>query len=394
MNVPIPEEWMDTNEFVRHIREELHQIPELGLNLPMTRAYICKELDKLNIPYKLNEKDSGLVATICGNKEGKVLAFRSDMDALPMGEETGLPFSSQHPGIMHSCGHDAHAAMLLGTARILKAHEAEIPGTVKLIFQSAEETAKGAKAMIEAGALHDPEVDAIYGLHIASIPNANLPTGTLLVTPGCAMVSYDRFILDIKGLGCHGAIPEKGIDPIVIGSNIVLALQEIIARETGATIPAVVTIGSFVGGDTFNIIPDSAHIEGTIRAVEEADRQRIVKRIEEISTSIAAAYRGTCTMTMDWGAPPVVNDEKMVEIAREAGKEVLGEENVATKAALNMGGEDFAYYLLEKPGAYMFVVTNSEYPQHNPHYEFERGLLWRGPAIFSTITKKYFGIDW
>lgn len=394
MSVTVPENWMDTNEFVRRIREDLHQIPELGLDLPMTRAYICQELDKLCIPYQLNENDSGLVATISGSKEGKVLAFRGDMDALPMEEETGLPFRSHHPGVMHSCGHDAHAAMLLGTARILKEHEAEIPGTVKLIFQSGEEIAKGAKAMIASGALHNPEVDAIFGLHIASIPNVPYPTGTLLVTPGCAMVSYDRFILDIQGRGCHGAIPEKGIDPIVIGSHIVLALQEIIAREICATTPAVVTIGSFTAGDTFNIIPETAHIEGTIRAVEEEERQQIVKRIEDISTQIAAAYRGTCTMTMDWGAPPVVNDEAMTMLATEAAKDVLGTEHVANKAALNMGGEDFAYYLLEKPGAYMFIVTGSEYPQHNPRYEFERGLLWRGPAVFASITQRYFGIRW
>lgn len=394
MSVRIPEHWMETNEFVRRIREDLHQIPELGLELPMTRAYICNELDQLGIPYQLNENDSGLVATICGSKEGKVLAFRSDMDGLPMEEETGLPFRSHHPGVMHSCGHDAHAAMLLGTARILKAHEAEIPGTVKLIFQSGEEIAKGAKAMIASGALHHPEVDAIFGLHIASIPNAPYPSGTLLVTPGCAMVSYDRFILEIKGRGCHGAIPEKGIDPIVIGSNIVLALQEIISREIGATTPAVVTIGSFVAGDTFNIIPETAHIEGTIRAVKEEERQQIVKRIEEISTQIAAAYRGSCTLTMDWGAPPVVNDEEMTQLVTEAAREALGQENVANRAALNMGGEDFAYYLLEKPGAYMFIVTESEYPQHNPRYEFERGLLWRGPAVFTAITQKYFGIHW
>lgn len=380
----------DVFQYVLNLRRELHQIPEIGLELPKTREYICNELEKLNIPYTLNKNDSGIVGIIEGSKEGKVIALRADMDALSMEEETGLPFRSEHPGKMHSCGHDGHSAMLLGTAKVLMEYKDQIPGTVKLLFQSAEEISKGAKAMIDEGALHEPEVDAIFGLHIASIPNAAYPTGTLLVTPGCAMVSMDRFILNIQGVGGHGAIPEKGVDPILIGSNIVVALQTIIARETGATTPAVVTIGKFIGGDTFNIIPDRAQLEGTIRAVEEEDRQRIVKRIEEISTGIAKSFRGSCTMEMDWGAPPVVNDVEMTELVTRAAKKALGDSEVANKAKLNMGGEDFAYYLLEKPGAYMFLVTNSEYPQHNPKYEFEENLLWRGPAVFVSIVSEFF----
>lgn len=377
-------------DYVKEIREQLHQIPEVGLELPETRKFVCDELDRLNIPYVLNSQDSGIVATIQGSSAGKVIALRADMDALSMTEETGLPYSSKHSGAMHSCGHDAHTAMLLGTSRILLDNVEHIHGTVKLIFQTGEEIAKGAKIMIEEGALESPEVDAIFGLHIASIPNVDYPSGTLVLTPGCAMVSYDRFIIEVEGVGCHGAIPEKGVDPIVIGSNIVLALEEIIAREMPAQTPAVVTIGKFIAGDTFNVIPNTALLEGTIRAVKEETRQLIVRRIEEISQSIARAYRGKVDVRIDWGAPPVINDHEMIALAQKAGIKALGEDWVVVDPdLLNMGGEDFAYYLQKKPGAYMFIVTNSEFPQHNPKYNFEEELLWRGPAVFSAIVEEF-----
>lgn len=379
------------------LRRRFHQIPELGEDLPETQALLCAELDKMGIPYKKNTLDSGVVALIEGGKPGKVVALRADMDGLPITEATGLPFASRHEGRMHACGHDTHVTMLLGAAKVLNENKADLKGTVKLIFQTAEETCTGSQIMLKEGVMENPHVDAVFGMHIGTIIDPSIAAGTVIVTPGCCMASYDHFVLRVTGKGCHGSTPEKGVDPIVVASNIVLALEEIVAREVPSTKAAVVTIGRIHGGIAYNAIPGEVEIEGTTRALEEEVRQYLGKRIGEIAAGIAKSYRAECAYEMIWGAPPVVNDDEMAKLAAGAAAKVLGESGVITSVpAPNMGGEDFAFYLRERPGAFMFLSSanrekHTDAPHHNPHFDVDEDVFWKGSAVFVSIVEDYLG---
>ena len=377
------------------MRRELHKIPELGCDLPKTKAFVLKELDNLGIPYVCSERDSSIVATIEGTGEGKTIAFRADMDALPIIEANHVDYISQHPGAMHGCGHDAHTAMLLATARVLKENTDKFCGRVKLFFQTAEEIARGAEIIISDGALKD--VDGIFGLHIGSIMGKEIPSGKAVIVPGCVMASYDKFIINIEGKGCHGSTPEKGIDPINIASHVVINLQAIIARELAATKPAVLTFGKISAGDVYNVIPNNAVLEGTIRALDEEVRQFIAKRIELIAKDTAKTFGGDCQVEIIWGAPPVVNHRDMAKIAADAAIRAIGKDMVITEIqAPNMGGEDFACYLQQVPGAFFFLSSADEkkgtdVPHHNPKFNIDEDILYKGPAIFVSIVEKILG---
>lgn len=380
------------NELVK-MRRELHQIPEFGKILPETQKYVLNVLDNLGIPYKCSNVDSSIIAEIKGGQPGKTVALRADMDALKIQEENDVDYKSRHEGLMHACGHDTHITMLLGAAKILNEHKAELKGTVRLLFQTAEELAKGAEIMIADGAMDG--VDAVFGQHIGTIINKEFPTGNIIITPGCCMASFDRFAVTIKGHGCHGSTPEKGVDPINIASHIVISLEEIIAREVSATKPSVVTVCSIHGGNAYNALPNEVVIEGTFRALEEPVRQYLAKRIEEISKHVAAVFRADADVEIDWGAPPVINDEAMTALVVEAAKEVVGEENVISKlSAPNMGGEDFAYYLEKVPGAFFFLSSSNpgkhtDVAHHNPRFNVDEDVLYRGSAMFVKIVEEY-----
>lgn len=389
------EKCKELQDYIVGIRRDLHQIPEVGTDLPKTQAMIAAELDKLGIAYRKNKGDSGIIGTIEGGKPGKTILLRADIDALPITEQTGLPFASKHQGCMHACGHDTHAAMLLGALRILNEHKDELSGNVKFVFQTGEEISKGARIAIQEGVMDG--VDAVFGIHIGSILGPDVPAGTLIAVPGCCMASFDRFILKVHGIGCHGSTPEKGVDPITIASNIVLSLQEVIAREIAAPKAAVLTIGKIAGGFAYNVIPDEVLIEGTIRSFEDPIRQHLAKRIGEIAQGIASTFRGSCDYEMDWGAPPVVNDEAMAELAGVAAKKALGAEHVLTaQPAPNMGGEDFAYYLEKAPGAFMFLSSanhekRTDVPHHNPKFDVDESVLHMGSAVFVSIVEDFLG---
>mgnify|MGYP001352890722 CR=1 FL=1 len=387
------EKCKDLQSYIVSLRRELHQIPELGLCLPETQARIAAELDKLGISYVKNKEDSGIIGQIRGGQPGKTILLRADIDGLPIKEETGVPFASKHEGCMHACGHDNHAAMLLGALRVLQENRQEIRGTVKFVFQTAEEISKGSQVAIREGVLDG--VDAVFGMHIGSILDPNIPAGTLVCIPGCCMASFDRFELHIRGTGCHGSTPEKGVDPITIASNTVLSLQEVIAREIAAPKPAVLTIGKINGGFAYNVIPNEVVIEGTFRAFEEPIRQHLAKRIEEISKGVAATFRGSCDCTIDWGAPPVINDAAMAALAARAAVKALGEKNVlTTQPAPNMAGEDFAYYLEKVPGAFMFLSSSNhakhtDVPHHNPKFNVDEDVLYMGSSVFVSTVEEY-----
>ena len=375
------------------MRRELHQIPEVGDVLPKTREYVEEKLKEYDIPFTENSHDSGLIAVIKGGRPGKTVALRADMDALPIAEENEVDYKSRHEGAMHACGHDTHMAMLLGAAKVLNEHKDELCGNVKLFFQTNEEGSRGAERMVNDGCMDD--VDAVFGTHIGCILSRDIPSGTVVAVPGCCMASFDKFVIKVKGIGCHGSTPEKGVDPINIAAHIVINLQEVLAREIAAVKPAVLTIGKFNAGVAYNVIPSEVVIEGTIRALEEDVRQELAKRIGEISKATAETFRGSVEYEMIWGAPPVVNDEAMAKLAADCARDVLGADMVVDHiAAPNMGGEDFAYYLMKKPGAFMFLSSadpkkHTDVPHHNPRFNVDEDVLWEGSAVFVRIAERF-----
>lgn len=388
--------WKDCNKIQEDLvamRRDLHRIPELGINLPKTRDYVTAKLDELGISYKLSDKDSGVIATINAGKPGKVIALRADMDALPILEATGLPFSSEHEGCMHACGHDAHMTMLLGAAKVLNEHKDELNGEIRLLFQTGEEVSKGAPIIIENGGIEG--ADAVFGTHIGSIIDRTIPAGKFIICPGPVMASFDRFIIKVKGVGCHGSTPEKGIDPVNVAAHIVIGLQAINAREFNANVPVVVTIGQIHGGAAYNAIPSEVVLEGTTRAFDAGVREKIAERIGEIAKYTAKGFGAEAEFEMDWGAPPVINDKGMAEFAAEAVGEVVGAENIIThRDAPNMAGEDFAYYLQKVPGAFMFLSSatpekGTDIAHHNPKFDVDEDVLWMGSAGFVNITEKF-----
>lgn len=367
-------------DYIIGIRRSLHKIPEVGIHLPNTQKYVMDRLDELNIEYKKGVKDSSLIALIKGTNNTKTVGLRADMDALAIKEETGLSFSSENDN-MHSCGHDAHTAILLGAAKILSENKDKINGNIKLLFQTGEETCEGAKILIEEGALENPKVDYILGTHVGGlIVEKRGLNGVFQIQEGPLMASYDKIILKVRGLGCHGAFPHTGVDPLIITSNIVLALQSISSREISASESVVISFCSVHGGTAYNIIPDEIVIEGTIRALSVQNRQKLVDRIGEISSNVAKAFRGSCDMEVVWGAPPVVNNEKVAKIVRGIAEEAFGKDSVIQeKLSPMMGGEDIALLLQEVPGTFFFFATEKSEdsaPHHNSKFDVQEEKLY------------------
>ena len=284
--------------------------------------------------------------------------------------------------------------MLLGAAKILSEHKDQIPGTVRLLFQTDEEGSRGAQRLCAEGAMDG--VDAVFGTHIGTIISKDIKAGTVISVPGCCMASFDKFVIKVKGIGCHGSTPEKGVDPVNIAAHIIINLQEIIAREIPAVKPSVLTIGHVKAGFAYNVIPSEVLIEGTIRALEEDVRQELAKRIGEIAEATAKAFRGEAEYEMIWGAPPVINDAGMAKLAADCARDVVGDDMVIDHLdAPNMGGEDFAYYLEKAPGAFMFLSSSNpekhtDVPHHNPLFNVDEDVFWIGSAIFVRIVEKFF----
>lgn len=414
MSLTEPEIWSDAwaadqtekmLPMLTQIRRRLHQHPELGTMEYETGAIIREYLDEWGIPYQYPCADTGIVALVEGkgtetaekSNQGKTIGIRADIDALPMTEDDSRPYCSKHPGVMHACGHDAHTAMLLGAARVLSENKDRIPGTVRLLFQTDEEGSRGAERTIKEGGIQG--ADAVFGTHIGTILSKDIPSGTMVCTPGCCMASFDKFVIRVKGNGCHGSTPEKGVDPINIASHIVINLQEIVAREIAATKPAVLTIGHMEAGFAYNVIPSEALIEGTIRALEEDVRQELARRIKEVAEATARTFRGEVEYEMIWGAPPVISDPEMAALAADCAREVVGESRVIDHVdAPNMGGEDFAYFLNQVPGAFMFLSSSNpekhtDVPHHNPRFNVDEDVLWIGSAMFVKIVERFLEIE-
>lgn len=380
----------ELKEELVEIRRTIHQCPEVGPILPKTKEFVMNKLKEFGYePEEICE--SGIVATIEGGKPGKTFLLRADMDALAIKEEAPVPFASKNNS-MHACGHDMHTTMLLGAAKLLKEHQDEIAGKIKLVFQPDEEGFTGAKTMLNAGVLENPKVDAGMALHV----NSGTPSGMVLCGLGTCMAGCTLFRIQVKGKGCHGAMPENGVDPINIAAHVYLSLQEIIAREIAPTQPAVVTIGKFVGGQAPNIIPEEVILEGTIRTFDRDLSAQIYKRIEEISTQTAALFRGQATVTEIASAPPLHNDEEMTQTIADYIKDVYDPDKVYVFEQGGMGSEDFASYTYEIPCSYLLLGAgipqeNELYgkPMHNDHVVFNEDILPIGSALFVTSALRW-----
>lgn len=382
----------DVQEYIIEMRRKLHQIPETGIYIPKTQEFICKELDKMGIPYQKNtvEKDGvvdcGIVALIEGKNTDKVLALRADMDALPVQEMNDVDYCSIHTGCMHACGHDTHMSMLLGAAKVLQANKELLNGSVKLLFQSGEEIVTGSRLLIEGGCLENPKVTACYGTHVWPVNPDEHPTGQVLVRKDCMMASGDRFVIRIKGKGCHGSMPHTGVDPIVAAAQVVSALQNISSRELDGSEARVLSICQLHSGSCWNVIPDDAVMEGTIRTKSVETRTFYTHRVEEITKGICAALR--CEGSVEWleGAPPVLNDHAMTDLVVQAGKKILGEDGISEDFEGSMATEDFANYQEKVPGVFVFLniankAKNTTAALHNPSFQVDEDVLWRGAAL-------------
>ena len=382
-------------------RRALHQMPGTGFDIGDTLAYVRQELTEMELqPTDCGR--AGLTALVGGKRPGRVFLLRADMDALPIQEEADVDFASQN-GRMHACGHDLHTAMLLGAARLLKAHEDEIDGTVKLMFQPAEEIFEGSHDMIEAGLLEHPKVDAALMIHVmAGMP---FPAGTVVVSaPGVSAPAADYFDIKVQGKGCHGSMPNTGVDPLTAAAHILIALQELHARELAMDDRAVLTIGTMNAGTAANVIPDTVTMGGSLRTFDEETRALLKQRMTEIAQFTAKAFRAEAEVTFGSGCPTLVNDKDLSACCGQYMKELLGQGKAFSVAELNaMGGgsssktagsEDFAYVSQEVPSIMLALAAGQpekgyRYPQHHPMVRFDESVLAGGSAVYAYTAMRW-----
>ena len=384
-------------EEIKAHRLWLHTHAETGFDLTETKPYVKSTLTEMG--YTVQEcGKAGLVTTV-GKPGGKVILLRADMDALPIAEEADVDFACKN-GRMHACGHDMHTAMLLGAAKILKAHESDLDGMVKLMFQPAEEIFEGSKDMIASGVLENPRPDAALMIHVAA--GMPLPAGTVVVSaPGVSAPAADYFTIRVHGKGCHGSAPQNGIDPLTAAAHILIALQEIHARELSASDEAVLTIGTFHAGEAGNVIPDTATMGGTIRTYDEKTRTYLKERMTAIAQSVAEAFRASADVSFGSGCPTLINDKALSEKVTGYLKDLLGANRAFTTAELSGGkpargggSEDFAYVSHEVPSLMLALAAGEPskgypYPQHHPKVKFDESVLSTGAAVFVDCAIQY-----
>jgi amidohydrolase len=379
----------ETIDFRRH----LHAHPELSYKEFQTSAFVQDKLKTLGIPFEIKAK-TGVVGLIKGkNPEKRVIALRADMDALPIREENEVPYKSKNEGIMHACGHDAHTSILLGASKILNELKSEWEGTVKLIFQPGEEkNPGGASLLIKEGVLHSPQPQAIFGLHV----HPELETGKFSFRSGPSMASADEIYITVKSKGGHAATPHLTVDTILVASNIVVALQQVISRNKNPFSPSVLSISSFQGGYTTNVIPSEVKLMGTFRAMDESWRFQAHKLIHQICKGIAQSMGAEIDVLVDVGYPVVNNDERLYPIARIKAEEFIGKENVQ-ETEVRMGSEDFGYYTQEIPGCFYRIGVMNEAKGitsgvHTPTFNIDESAIekgmgmmaWLGASIYNT----------
>jgi amidohydrolase len=356
------------------MRRDLHRHPELAFEEHRTAGVVEAHLRALGLEPR-RTAGTGVVADLRGGRPGRTVIVRADLDALPILETTGAPYASTAPGKMHACGHDGHTAIAAHVASVLVARREELPGAYRFVFQPAEETVGGASRMIAEGRVLDG-VDAVVGLHLANF----LPAGVIGVRPGPLMAAPDSFTITVRGRGTHAAMPHLGTDPVVIAAHVITALQTLTSRETDPVGTSVVTISTVRAGDgAHNIIPERCELLGTLRTFDPAVRERLQRRIIELSTGIAAAMGGEASVDLHVGPPPVVNDEALTERFRELAREAVGADRVLEVDPV-MGGDDMAEFLAERPGVYFWAgsadpQTGRDRPHHHPGFDFHDELV-------------------
>ncbi len=379
------------------LRRAIHAEPEIGLHCPRTTDKIRAALAGLPLEYREGPSTTGLIAILRGqaNRAGdnhRTVLLRGDMDALPLTEETGLPFASTLAGAMHACGHDSHTAMLVGAARALAARVDTLAGTVVFMFQPGEEGHHGARHMIDDGLLADPAPDAAFALHVA--PNA--PSGMVVTRAGSIMASADKVNIVVRGAGGHAAMPHECIDPIPVACEIVTALQSFVARRIAVTDPAVLSITKIEAGSAHNIVPDAVTMLGTLRTLSEATRTTMHAAIARIATNIAAAHGATAEAWIDSGYPVTVNDPRAAALVQDVATGLFGAGRVMTMPQPMMGAEDFSYVLRAMPGAFAFIgaapvgsdpATNP--PLHNTRMTIDEGVMARGVAMHCAVATRF-----
>jgi len=378
-------------DFIVEIRRKIHKNPELGFQEENTAKLIMKHLEKLNIPYKSGIGKTGIVGIIEGKKgKGKCIGLRADMDALPLPDEKDVPYKSTVPNIMHACGHDGHVAMLLGTAKILKEMEEEFSGTVKLIFQPAEECIGGALPMIQEGVMEDPHVDIMSAIHLYSSDN----TGTVIFKSGVGSAAQDDFEITIYGKGGHAAYPDKSIDSVLLASRLIIELHHIISRKIDPHETAVLTVGMVQSGSKSNIIADKAIMKGTIRYLDDKTGEKLRYWIEKIAKGVVETEGARCEVKFERGYPTTINDKELTEKIWGYLEDFNNELLLKREEKSTMGAEDFSYFSRHVPSAMLGLGSNGDreefkFPHHHPKFDIDEKAMVYGSAILSHIALSY-----
>lgn len=390
----IPELSTLAPEIVR-VRRHLHRHPELSNEEHETAAFVADRLREWGIAAQTGVAGTGVVGLVEGEAgDGPTIALRGDMDALPITEERQHGYRSTRPGVMHACGHDAHTAMVLFAGRILHERRARLRGRVKLLFQPSEEAEpSGAEAMVKAGVLESPRVDAVLGVHVFPY----IRSGLVGVKPGPATAAADEFEILVHGRGGHAGYPHLAVDPIVAAAHVIIALQTIASRRIRPNDPVVVTVGVIEGGTKANIIPQTIRLRGTFRTHNAQVREQVAEEIDRIAQGVANSHGATAEVRIDWGCPSVQNDAALTEAFVRAGQRLLGEGSVQILPEALMGADDFAYYQQQVPGVYFRLGTGNpekgtELPLHHPRFDIDEDTLPIGTAVLVEATEELLGI--
>jgi hippurate hydrolase len=390
-NATLLEHAHDIAEGIVGLRRAIHAEPELGLHTPMTRDKVRAALADLPLEWREGPSTTGLVATLKGAKPGRTVLLRGDMDALPMPEETGLPFASKVPGAMHACGHDAHVAMLAGAARLLSARRESLAGEVRFMFQPGEEGYHGARFMLNDGLL-DPLPDAAFALHI--MPNAR--HGLIAGRAGPLLAAADQLEITVEGAGGHASMPHQTRDPVPVACEIVTALQSLVTRQFDAHDPVVVTVASIHAGTAHNVIPDRAVLKGTMRTLSAKHRARLHEAVEQLAHGLAAAHGLSAVVNIEQGFPVTICDARAVEFGAAVTRELLGEDAWKTLERPIMGAEDFSYVLEKVPGAMFFIGVAHEGEDwskccgiHSTRMVLDEAVLPSGAALLASLGERF-----
>ncbi len=373
------------------LRRRIHALPELGLELPETQRAVLETLEGLDLELHTGGRTSAVVATLRGSSPGPTVLLRADMDALPMPEDTDLPFASGVEGAMHACGHDGHVAMLAGATRLLHAHRDELAGTVKFVFQPGEESYGGMRILIEEGLLEsEPKVDGAFAIHV----DPTLPSGVVATRPGPILASGDVLSIEVKGRGGHASMPHHALDPVPVACEIVQALQTLVTRRIDVFDPVVITVTRLVAGSTTNVIPETAQLLGTIRTTSEKARTRVHEGVRRVADGVCAAHEATAKVNILRGYPVTENHAAFTPFIEEVSRDLVGEGSVIRMGAPIMGAEDFSYVLQERPGTMVFLGVRPEgnespAPLHSNRMVLNEDALATGVALHAAVALRY-----